>query len=59
MDEKSESSIPQVLEKDVYQPDIGEQVGQEQEIVFIGTINDIMKKYGNAEQSKEKKKWKP
>ncbi|MEZ8731001.1 hypothetical protein AB6D70_10545 [Vibrio splendidus] len=58
MDEKPESSIPQVLEKDVYQPDIGEQVGQEQEIVFIGTINDIMKKYGNAEQSKEKKKWK-
>ncbi|PML55296.1 hypothetical protein [Vibrio lentus] len=58
MDEKPESSIPQVLVKDVYQPDIGEQVEQEQEIVFIGTINDIMKKYGSAEQSKETKRWK-
>jgi hypothetical protein len=58
MDEKSESSIPQVLEKDVYQPDIGERVEQEQEVIFIGTHNDMLKKFGSAEQSKEKKKWK-
>ncbi len=58
MGEKPESSIPQVLEKDVYQSDIGEQVEQEQEIVFIGTFNDMLKKYGSAEQSKERKKWK-
>lgn len=58
MDEKSESSIPQVLEKDAYQPDIGEQKYVEQEIVFIGTFNDMLKRFGSAEQSKEKKKWK-
>lgn len=57
MDEKPESSIPLVLEKDAYQPDIGEQVEQEQEIVFIGTFNDMLKRFGSAEQSKEKKRW--
>ncbi|MEZ9873424.1 hypothetical protein AB4501_07450 [Vibrio sp. 10N.222.55.E8] len=58
MDEKPESSIPQVLEKNAYQPDIGEQKEVEQEIVFIGTFSDMLKKYGSAEQSREKKKWK-
>lgn len=52
-----ESSIPDVLEKQVYQNDVGEDVEQEQEIVFIGTFNDMLKKYGSAEQSKEKKRW--
>ncbi|WP_157933225.1 hypothetical protein [Vibrio cyclitrophicus] len=56
MDEKPESSIPQVLEKHVY-VDV-ERKDVEQEIVFIGTINDMLKKYGTAEQSKERDKWK-
>lgn len=58
MDEKPESSIPQVLEKQVYQLDVCERKDVEQEIVFIGTINDMLKKYGTAEQSKERDKWK-
>ncbi|MCC4818033.1 hypothetical protein LMH81_16030 [Vibrio lentus] len=55
MDEKPESSIPYVLEKHVY-ADV-ERKDIEQEIVFIGTINDMLKKHGTAEQSKEKKRW--
>ncbi|MCW8334074.1 hypothetical protein [Vibrio paucivorans] len=57
MDEKPESSIPNVLEKHVYQPDIGEQKHVEQDIVFIATANDMLKRFGSAEQSKEKKRW--
>lgn len=58
MDEKPESSIPDVLEKQVYQSDVCERKDIEQEIVFIGTITDMLKKYGTAEQSKERDKWK-
>lgn len=60
MDEKPESSIPLLLEKDVYQPDIGAdiEIEQEQEIVFIGTFNDMLKREGSAEQSKAQRKYK-
>ncbi len=57
MDEKPESSIPLVLEKDVYQSDTGEHVGQVDEIVFVGTFNDMLRKHGSAEQSRGKKRW--
>ncbi|MEZ9350707.1 hypothetical protein [Vibrio splendidus] len=54
--EQPVSSIPDALEKHVYvdvkpndvQPDIE----------FVGTITDMLKKYGTAEQSKERNKWK-
>ncbi|MBT0074534.1 hypothetical protein J4H65_04505 [Vibrio alginolyticus] len=55
--EKPISSIPDVLEKDAYQPDIGEQVEIEQDIVFVGTFNDMLRKHGSAEQSRGKKRW--
>ncbi|CAK2765526.1 conserved hypothetical protein [Vibrio crassostreae] len=57
MDEKPESSIPLVLEKDAYVPDDGKRVGVSDEIVFIGCFNDMLKRFGSAEQSKEKKRW--
>ncbi|MFA0330740.1 hypothetical protein AB4526_16945 [Vibrio cyclitrophicus] len=56
MDEKPESSIPDVLEKHVY-VDVKPNDAQP-DIEFVGTINYMLKKYGTAEQSKEWGKWK-
>ena len=53
------SSIPDGLEKQAYLPDSGEQQLVEQDIVFVGTHSDMLKKYGTQLEVKAKdKQWK-
>ncbi|MEZ9342971.1 hypothetical protein AB4165_10310 [Vibrio cyclitrophicus] len=54
--EQPVSSIPDALEKHVYVDVKSNDV--QPDIEFVGTINDMFKRYGNAEQSKEQTKWK-